>query len=281
MMIIDRVAAVTGANKGIGFFIAFQLASSGLFSHVILGCRDAARGQRAVSDIERQLSQTKSSSSPCNVLSMSLTLGDNESHETFTREIEGMYGKLDVLVNNAATAFKGSDPTPFREQTKPTLDINYRGTVHLTQTLLPLLRKGTDARIVNVASMAGYLDQLTSDQLKQKFTSSTLTLVQLDQLVNQFESSVQTNSYKNDGWGNSNYGMSKLAVIAATRVIAREENDIKVNCCCPGYCDTDMTSHKGPRPPSDGARNAVIPATMPQQECPSGAFFKNYEIARW
>ena len=47
------------------------------------------------------------------------------------------------------------------------------------------------------------------------------------------------------GWGNSNYGMSKLALIAVTKIWACEEarNGIQVNCCCPGYCDTDMTSH--------------------------------------
>lgn len=177
----------------------------------------------------------------------------------------------------------GSDPTPFHLQTKPTLDVNYHGTVHLTQTLLPLLRKGTDARIVNVASMGGYLDQIKSPSLKEEFASSTLTLSELDHLVNDFETSVANKSHLQDGWGTSNYGLSKLAVIAATKVWAREEfdNGILVNCCCPGYCDTDMTSHKGPRPPSEGARNAVIPATMPREECPTGAFFKNCEIAEW
>ena len=75
--------------------------------------------------------------------------------------------------------------------------------------------------------------------------------------------------------------MSKLAVIAATRIWARDEavNGIKVNCCCPGYCDTDMTSHKGPRSPADGAKNAVLPATM--DDAPTGQHFSNYEISDW
>ena len=68
-----------------------------------------------------------------------------------------------------------------------------------------------------------------------------------------------------------------------TKVWAREEasNRIKVNCCCPGYCDTDMTSHKGPRPPSDGAKNAVLPAVMEAASCPTGEFFENCGIGKW
>ena len=162
--------------------------------------------------------------------------------------------------------------------------------------MIPLLRKGTDSRIVNVASQLGRLSQIESRTLQKRFSSETLTLIELNQLVDQFESSVKKKCNMKDGWGNSNYGISKLAVIAATKVMARLEDEraerkpkdnqndtnfIKVNCCCPGYCDTDMTSHMGPRPPSDGARNAVILATMPRKKCPSGAFYKNYEPAIW
>ena len=50
------------------------------------------------------------------------------------------HGRCDVLVNNAGIAFKDADPTPFAEQTKPTLDVNYRGTIALTKRLLPLRR---------------------------------------------------------------------------------------------------------------------------------------------
>ena len=62
-------------------------------------------------------------------------------------------GKVDVLINNAATAFKGSDPTPFEQQCKHNLAINFRGTVEFTEEMLPLVRKGEDARIVNVTSI--------------------------------------------------------------------------------------------------------------------------------
>lgn len=148
--------------------------------------------------------------------------------------------------------------------------------------MLPLIRgTGSDPRIVNVASMSGRLSQISSSQLRRELTSSDLTLSRLNDLVDGFEASVQKRdgSHSKQGWGRSNYGTSKLALIAATKVMAREETSIKINCCCPGYCDTDMTSHKGPRPPSEGAKNAVLPATM--SDCPTGEFFENLAVSEW
>ncbi|KAL7514367.1 hypothetical protein ACHAXN_011548 [Cyclotella atomus] len=260
-----RIALVTGANKGIGFCIAVQLALSGLFSHIVLGCRDPTRGDAAVSRIQAQLNTISPPSASCTTISyLPLTLGDKQSHQQLRKSLEEQFGKVDVLINNAAMAYKGADPTPHEEQCKPTLDVNFRGTVDLTEELLPLLRLGNDARVVNVASMAGRLRQLRSSQLRSKFTSPELTMEELQSYVDQYERDVLDGTYQQKGWGGSNYGMSKLAVIAATRIWAREEAEhgIKVNCCCPGYCDTDMTSHRGTRSPEDGARNAVIPATM-------------------
>lgn len=269
-----RVAVVSGANKGIGFFIALQLGLSGLFRNVILACRDEQRGTAAATQIAAQVGDKAT------VSYAPLTLGDHESHVAFRNYMEKEFGKCDVLVNNAAFAFKGSDPTPFQEQTKPTLDINFRATVDFTEQMIPLLRKGTDPRIVNVASMSGHLSQLQTQELRDAFTSPDLTMAELQQLVDKFESDVASGSHRKEGWGNSNYGMSKLAVIAATKIWARDEGPtIAVNCCCPGYCRTDMASNKGPRDPSDGAKNAVIPATM--ENPPSGAFFSDYKVAEW
>lgn len=268
----ERVAVVTGSNKGIGFFIALQLGMSGLFRNVILACRDEQRGKAAA------LKMAETIGDKATVSYAPLTLGSHESHVAFANQMEREFGKVDVLVNNAAFAYKGSDPTPFKEQTKPTLDINFRATVDFTETMLPLLRKGTDPRIVNIASMSGHLSQLQSQQLREKFTSSELTMPQLHELVDKFESDVQNGNHREEGWGNSNYGMSKLAVIAATKIWARQE-DFPVNCCCPGYCKTDMSSQKGTRDPSDGAKNAVLPATM--ENPPTGEFFADYKVSEW
>jgi len=150
----------------------------------------------------------------------------------------------------------------------------------VAEALLPLLRASkASPRLVNVASMAGKLSQL-SPALQAKFSSPTLTLPQLRALVAQFEADVAAGRHRANGWSHSNYGMSKLALIAATRVLARELPGVRVNTCCPGYCDTDMSSHRGPRPPAEGARNAVLLATLPD-DGPTGTFWRDYKAASW
>lgn len=188
----SRVAVVTGANKGVGFHIASQLVKSGLFSTVILACRDVERGRAAAMEVGGEFIAP-------------LMVGDSDSTEAFAAAVASKYGRVDVLVNNAAIAFKGSDPTPFSQQTKPTLDVNFRGTLAVTEAMLPLLRaRGVeDPRIVNVASMAGKLRQL-SPALQSRFSSTTLSLAGLHQLVDQFEADVGTGTHKQNGWGNSN-----------------------------------------------------------------------------
>jgi len=275
---LGRVAVVTGANKGIGYYIAYHLGHSKLFQHVVLACRDVGRGKEAVDKLSKELSSSGDGENTIYSCEP-FTLGDPTSHANFVKKMQDNFGKVDVLVNNAAFAFKNADPTPFQEQCKPTLDINFRATVDFTERMIPLLQKGTDPRIVNVASMAGRLGQV-SEPLQQQLSAPDLTMSQLHNLVNDFESSVLDGTHRSKGWGNSNYGMSKLAVIAATRIWAREYHGaISVNCCCPGYCKTDMTSQNGLRDPKEGARNAVIPATMDHP--PTGAFFSNYEVANW
>jgi carbonyl reductase 1 len=99
-------------------------------------------------------------------------------------------------------------------------------------------------------------------------------------LVDEFEAKVQDGTHIDFGYSNSNYGMSKLALIAATKVLARQYYDkIAINCCCPGYCKTDMTGQQGTRDPYDGARNAVIPATM--ENPPTGEYFADFVLSRW
>ena len=145
--------------------------------------------------------------------------------------------------------------------------------------MIPLLRNGEDPRLVNVASASGRLNQV-SPALQKRFRDESLTIPELNTLIAEFAQAVQDGDHKQKGWSSSNYGISKLGVIAATRIWSRQEaGRIIVNSCCPGFCATDMSSHKGPRPAEEGARNAVIPATM--ENPPTGAFFSDYQPGQW
>ena len=279
-----RIAVVTGGNKGIGYCIAEQLIASTFFSKVIIACRNPTLGAEAVSKLG-------GSGGSVQVECARLDLSDFDSVDAFAAHMNEQVGRLDVLVNNGAIAFKGADPTPFKEQTGPTLQVNYFGTARLTDALLPLIRStGENPQVVSVASMAGKLAQIRSDDLRSQFTSETLTRAKLDDLVNAFASAVQAGNHQQQGWSNSNYGFSKLALIAYTKMLAREEQTaasgkddfVKVNCCCPGYCATDMSSHRGHRSPQDGARNAVIVALQGQEGgALNGQFIQDFAVGSW
>lgn len=256
-MMYERIAVVTGANKGVGFCIAQHLLPT--VSVLIVACRDRERGEAAVAALDSPKARFEQ-----------LDISSEASIAAFCEKID----KLDVLVNNAAIAFKGSDPTPFEEQTEPTLATNYHGTVALTEGLWGKLAQSPQGHIVNVASMAGRLSQLAVD--KQKLFVEVTSKEELDSYVEEFKTSVK----KNKPWSKSNYGLSKLAVIAYTKMKAREAPpNLFVNCCCPGYCATDMSSHKGPRSAYDGAKNAAMLA-LPT--CNSrGEFVQNGQFSDW
>ena len=95
-----RIAVVTGSNKGIGYFTALQLGSSGLFQYIILACRDQNRAIDAVESIRQQL--------PRNVFVQSeqLTIGDESSHSAFAFKMKETFGKIDCLINNAGFAME-------------------------------------------------------------------------------------------------------------------------------------------------------------------------------
>ncbi|CAJ1398086.1 unnamed protein product [Effrenium voratum] len=264
---LTRLAVVTGGNKGVGFHTARQLKASGL--RVILACRSVELASKAAAELGCEFEI--------------LDLGSADSIEAFARQMETKYQQLDVLVNNAAIAFKAADPTPFEQQTIPTLGVNFFATTRLTDRLLPLLRAsaaaGRQPKVVNVASLAGKLRQLCPE-LQAQFADPALDRGRLVSLVQSFVAAVQSGRHREMGFSNSNYGMSKLALIAYTRLLAREEagNGLVVNACCPGYCRTDMSSNRGGQEPSVGARTVALCAVAPNV---TGGFFEHEHLSEW
>jgi len=266
-----KIAVVTGANKGIGFAIMKELCAKfdGL---VYLTARDEGRGQAAVEELK------KLGLSAC---FHQLDIDNAASIKQFTEYIKNKYGGLDVLVNNAAIAYKNAATEPFGEQAENTIRVNLFGTLALCRSLFPLLRP--HARVSTVSSSAGHLSRICGDEpaaseLRKKFASPTLTEDELCDLMNQFVEKAKDGTWKAAGWPGSTYVVSKVGVSALTRIQQRAFNadpraDLVVNCSHLGYVDTDMTSHKGPLTIEEGAVAPSYLALLPPNITePKGAY---------
>ena len=143
-----RIALVTGANKGIGLEIARQLAETGVT--VIIGSRDAGRGEATVANLSAQGLATTS---------VQLDVTDQASIAAAAAAIEASHGRLDILVNNAGI-FDFTDAAPSSASipaVRKALETNFIGALAVSQTMLPLLRSSAAGRIVNLSSSLGSL----------------------------------------------------------------------------------------------------------------------------
>lgn len=276
---MQKIAVVTGSNQGIGKEIARQLSASNC--RTILACRNIEAAKAAAVDIGGD-----------NLDVRQLDIASKESIESFMENLMRDYHHVDILINNAGMAFKGSDPTPFEQQARPTVSTNYFGTLLLTEKIMPLLQKSSSARIVNVASQAGSLRILKSSQKKAEFTDPSLAIDRLNELMNEFIEDVESKTHSTKGWPGTTYGMSKLGVIALTKILARENPSMLINCCCPGYCATNMSSYGGHgskdkadragfRDAGTGARTPTMLSLLPEDSKVSGKFFLDEVEIEW
>ncbi|XP_042898893.1 carbonyl reductase [NADPH] 1 isoform X2 [Parasteatoda tepidariorum] len=264
-----RVAVVTGSNKGIGIAIVRALCSK-FDGDVILTSRDEKRGRDAVGQLEKEGLHPKFHL---------LDITDEESIKVLASFIKEQYGGLDVLVNNAAIAYKFADKTPFPEQAMNTVKVNFFATLNVCHKLFPLLRE--HARVVNLSSSEGHINKVPSKALQEKFLSKSLTEDELCSLMTQFVEDAKAGIHKQNGWCGSAYQMSKVGLTALTFLQHRKfseepEKDIIINAVHPGYVNTDMTSHRGPLIPDQGAEAPVYCALLPPGvESPRGEFIWN------
>jgi carbonyl reductase 1 len=244
----ERIALVTGANRGIGQEIARQLAAAGV--HVLSAAR--------------QPSATE-------------VLLDVTSKEHIDALAERLKSGLDILMNNAGTSFDGFNA----DVAKRTLDVNFFGPMNITDALLPRLRPG--ARIVMVSSGMGELSHV-GPQLRERFDSIALDRPALVELMHSFPRDVAAGVHEKNGWPSNAYSVSKVGLNALTRVLARElANDnrgILVNAVCPGWVRTRMGGPSAPRSPEQGARTAVWLALLPKGGH-AGGFFRDERAIEW
>lgn len=238
-----KTALVTGANKGIGRETARRLAELGMT--VLVGARDRGRGESAVASL-----RTNSH----DVHLVHLDVADEASIARAAADVTVRFGRLDVLVNNAAIAI-GSGP-PSKQGVASMRELfatNVFGLVAVTQAFLPLLEKAPAARIVNLSTSLGSL-RLSADP---------------------------ENAVSQQG-GFFAYSASKTAVNAFTVRLANElrSKNVKVNSACPGYVATDLNQHRGVRTVEEGAEIIVRLVTLPD-DGPTAGFFDDAGTVPW
>lgn len=168
---------------------------------------------------------------------------------------------VDVLINNAGVNL---DEEPSVDNAKKTLETNYRGTLSLCHALLPHMRQGT-GRIVSLSSTASSLS-LYSSSIANRFRSAS-SFSDIDALAAEYLSSFQADTLKSDGWPvNKSYSVSKACVNAMTAILSKQkdtrEKGVVVNCCCPGWVNTEMGKQVGSRPSKTPEEGAKIPVKL-------------------
>ncbi|POT24490.1 short-chain dehydrogenase [Citrobacter freundii] len=242
-----KIALVTGANRGIGFETARQLAQQGVY--VIIGGRN-------VNSIKK--SANKLISEGLEVESLIVDITDSNSITKAADKIGNKYGRLDILVNNAAIRLEDYGLNPSQQpmkKWKETFNTNLFGMVELTNALLDLIKKSDAGRIVNVSSLLASISTHTD-----------------------------TDSYAYSKMFKSlpAYSATKSAVNSWTVHLAYELRDtpVKVNAVHPGYTITDMNDGEGVLDVKDGAKSSVMMAML-DEDGPSGTYTHMNKVIGW
>ena len=237
------VALVTGANQGIGLQIAKDLVAHGFT--VLVGSRNFERGEAAASEVGPDAH------------ALQLDVTDQASIAAAAQRIRAEFGRLDVLVNNAAISNTrkrpGQSVEDYAKTTRPSVvsldemravwDVNVFGVLAVTQALLPLLRETPNARIVNVSSGVGSLTRNSDPAFAYRSIFGPV------------------------------YPASKTALNALTVAMAIElaPEGIKVNAVSPGFTKTNLNNYMGTETVEEGAREAVRVALL-GPDGPTGTF---------
>ena len=240
----NRIALVTGANQGVGFQVAKELVANG--HTVLLGSRSLERGETAAKGIGP------------GAVALQLDVTDRASIAAAAGRIRVGFGRLDLLVNNAAISntrkqqlgLSLQDYASITLASNASLDemravweTNVFGVLAVYQAMLPLLRLSPDARIVNVSSGVGSLAMNADPAFPyHKFFGPV-------------------------------YPASKTALNALTlaMMVELEATGIKVNLVSPGFTKTNLNGYEGLESVEDGSREVVRVALL-GPDGPAGTF---------
>jgi NAD(P)-dependent dehydrogenase (short-subunit alcohol dehydrogenase family) len=240
----DKIALITGANRGIGLEAARQLAQRGI--HVIIGCRRRADGEAATAKL-------RASGASVEALKLDVTRADDIA--AAAQAVATTHGRLDILVNNAGILDRGAAGHPSEETLETwhrTFETNVFGMIAVTQAFLPLLKKSDAGRIVNLTSGLASLTQHSDP-------GSRLYPIKI-----------------------AAYNVSKTAVNAWTVQLAWELRDtsIKVNAADPGHVKTDMGGADAMLELPEGAETVVDLALL-GADGPTGAYSHRGKVQPW
>lgn len=231
----ERIALITGANRGIGLETARQLGRRGF--HVIIAARNDASGTMAVDAIKAEGGKATF---------LRLDVSSSQSIQQAASDYAVTSDRLDVLVNNAGIYPDEQQNilTIARGQMVDTFQTNTFGPLEVVQAFLPFLRQAESARIINVSSGYGQLDDLSLNA--------------------------------------PSYSLSKLALNGLTIMLAQAlgPDRIVVNSMCPGWVRTDMGGPNATRTVEEGARTAVWLADEAPSDV-SGKFFRDAKEIPW
>jgi len=250
-MPLDRIALVTGANKGVGKQVARELVANGLT--VMVGSRDLTRGQDAAAEIGE------------GATALQLDVTDDVSIASAAAWIRERFGRLDVLVNNAGVSHTQEDftmddyaamshaSTSSIDEVRAIWDVNVFGALAVYQAMLPLLRESPDARIVNVSSGLGSLAATADPTYPYRATFGP------------------------------GYPASKTALnaMAMAMMIELEGTAIKVNVVSPAFTATALNNFQGTESVEDGSREVVRVAMLGADGAAGTFTLWNGEVIPW
>jgi NAD(P)-dependent dehydrogenase (short-subunit alcohol dehydrogenase family) len=241
----QRIALVTGANKGIGFEVVRQLAREGF--RVFLGARNENAGKAAAEKLSREAEKEAYGKrhGGVAVTFIKIDIAKPESIRRAAEEFARHSDRLDALVNNAGILLDDDKDvlTITPEMFETTLRTNTLGPLLVTQTFVQFLRNSDTPRVVNVSSGGG---QLTSGA---------------------------------DGWAPA-YCISKTALNGVTAQLTAALPEFAINSVCPGWVRTDMGGPNATRSIAEGAAGIVwLAADAPQNQ--TGKFWRDRKVIPW